>query len=104
VPWVKKITIAITLADMDGLYQLNHMFYRLLDCPNLCEFIIDAHRTNDFRLQGRDGVCYMLCSIARVCKELKNKLGVGLTLRLRYKHTLSREWLEDYCSREGMED
>ena len=102
VAWVKKITITITLDDMDGLYRLNYMFCRLLDCPNLCEVIIEAHGRDHFRLQGRDGVGYTLCSIARVCKALKDKLGVGLTLRLRYEHRLSREWLEDYCSREDL--
>ena len=98
--------IIVTIIDMDSPIprprSLASELRVLLDCPNLREVIIDVHETDNFKFTGRDELCFTLCSIARICKNLREKLGDGLKLRLRRGHKLRRASPEEYYSAEDV--
>ena len=98
--------IIVTIIDMDSPIPRPRSpaseFRVLLECPNLRKVIIDVHETDNFKFTGRDELCFTLCSIARTCKKLRNKLGDGLKLRLRRGHKLRRANPEECYSAEDV--
>lgn len=98
--------IIVTIIDMGCPIlrpcSLASEFRILLECPNLQKVIIDVHETENFKFPGRDELCFTLCSIARICKKLREKLGDGLKLRLRRGHKLRQANPEEYYSAEDV--
>ena len=96
--WIEKIIV--TIIDLDSPIPRPRLLASelgiLLKCPNLCEVIIDVHETDNFKYLGRNGICFTLCSLAKVCLKLKRRFGGGLKLKFRSGQKLRQHGPEQH--------